>query len=200
MRKISQSFYKRDDVIQISKDLLGKYLYTFIDHELTGGMIVETEAYMAPEDKASHAHGGKRTERTSVFYAEGGIAYVYLCYGIHYLFNIVTNKAEVPHAILIRAIEPVEGLEVMLRRRRKTKIDYTLTSGPGALSMALGITKKQNGVSLSENEVWLEDRGNNINASQIISGPRVGVSYAKEYAQKPWRFMIKGNPWISKAK
>jgi DNA-3-methyladenine glycosylase len=161
---------------------------------------VETEAYRAPEDRASHAFGNKRTPRTEIFYNQGGIAYVYLCYGIHYLFNIVTNIKDVPHAVLVRAIEPVTGIDIMLHRRKKTKIDYTLTSGPGALSLALGITKKQNGVSLKDNEIWLENKGMVIDEKEILSGPRIGVAYAKEYASMPWRFYLKDNPWVSKTR
>src|SRR5690606_33584438 len=124
---------------QISKDLLGKSLLTKIDGRLTGGMIVETEAYRAPEDKASHAFNNRRTPRTENFFNEGGVSYVYLCYGIHYLFNIITNLKDIPHAILIRAIQPEEGIETMLKRRKKTKPTFDLTAGPGSMSMALGI-------------------------------------------------------------
>lgn len=200
MSKLTQAFYQREDVLQISKDLLGKHLFTCIDGALCEGIIVETEAYMAPEDKASHAFGNKRTPRTETFYKEGGVAYVYLCYGIHNLFNIVTNKADVPHAILIRAVEPVAGLEAMLHRRKKTKLDVSLTAGPGALSLAMGITRQQNGISLLGNEIWLEDHGKKYTALEIIAGPRVGVAYAQEYAPKPWRFSLRGNAWVSKAK
>jgi DNA-3-methyladenine glycosylase len=200
MAKLPKEFYLREDVIQISKDLLGKYLFTKIDGKLTGGMIVETEAYMAPEDKASHAVNNRRTPRTEIFFQEGGVSYVYLCYGIHYLFNIVTNEKDTPHAVLIRAIEPIEGIETMLSRRRKTKATYDLTAGPGSLSMALGITSKHNGLDLLGKTIWVEDKGIEIIEKNIIKSPRVGVSYAQEYASKPWRFRIKDNPWCSKAK
>jgi DNA-3-methyladenine glycosylase len=200
MSKLSKDFYLREDVIQISKDLLGKYLFTNIDGKITGGMIVETEAYMAPEDKASHAFNNKRTPRTEIFYNEGGVSYVYLCYGIHYLFNIITNVEDTPHAVLIRAIEPKEGIETMLKRRKKTKPTFDLTAGPGSLSMALGITTKYNGLDMSGNKIWVEDMGIVVPEKNIIKSARVGVSYAQEYASKPWRFRILDNLWTSKAK
>jgi len=196
--KLSKEFYLQEDVLKISKELLGKFLFTNIDNKLTGGMITETEAYRAPEDKASHAFGGKRTARTEIFYEEGGISYVYLCYGIHHLFNIVTNKNEVPHAILIRAIEPLEGMNHMMVRRNKTKVSPPLTSGPGSMSQALGINKEYNKIDLQGNKIWLEDRGVKIAKNEILAGPRIGVDYAAEYASKPWRFGIKDNSWISK--
>ncbi|HEX8549513.1 MAG TPA: DNA-3-methyladenine glycosylase [Cytophagaceae bacterium] len=198
--KLPREFYTREDVVQISKDLLGKFLYTNIEGQLTGGMIVETEAYKAPEDKASHAYGYKKTTRTIPFYKEGGIAYVYLCYGIHYLFNIVTNKADVPNAILIRAIEPAEGIDVMMQRRRKTKTGPELTAGPGAMSMALGINKLHNEEGMNGDTIWVEDKGVIIPEDEIIASPRVGVAYAEEWALVPWRFRIKNNRFTSKAK
>jgi len=195
-KKLDESFYLRNDVLQISKDLLGKVLVTDIDGEITSGIITETEAYMAPEDKASHAYNNKKTERTKVFYNKGGIGYVYLCYGIHHLFNIVTNVKDIPHAILIRSIQPVEGIEVMMKRRRKNSIDKTLTSGPGAVSQALGISKIHNAISLVENTIWIEDR--NIHIESIHTAKRVGIDYAEEYKDKLWRYYINGTKWISK--
>jgi DNA-3-methyladenine glycosylase len=200
MPLLKKEFYLREDVVLISKELLGKFLYTNTDGKLTGGMIVETEAYHAPEDKASHAFENKRTPRTENFYHQGGISYVYLCYGIHHLFNVVTNKKDRPHAILIRAIEPTEGIDTMLKRRGKTKLTPELTAGPGSLTMALGINSKHNGISLFGDTIWLEDKGISVKKNQIIASPRVGVDYAEEWAIKPWRFRIKNNPWTSKAK
>jgi DNA-3-methyladenine glycosylase len=196
--KLTRKFYLRENVLTISKELLGKFLYTNFNGQLTGGMITETEAYKAPEDKASHAYGGRRTERSSIFYERGGITYVYLCYGIHNLFNVVTNEKEIPHAILIRAIEPTEGIEYMLERRKKTKISPVLTCGPGSMSQALGIGKHHNKISLQGNEIWIEDKGIVIPEKDILKGPRIGVDYAAEYASKPWRFGIRNNIWISK--
>lgn len=200
MRKLSKEFYLQEDVLKLSQELLGKVLFTRIDGKLTGGMIVETEAYKAPEDKASHAYNYRRTERTEAFYKEGGLAYVYMCYGIHHLFNIITNKAEVPHAILIRGIEPLEGIEVMQERRGMTKVNPSLTAGPGALSKALGISREHNLLDLTGKTIWLEDHGRIIKDKDIVKSPRVGVAYAEEYALKPWRFRVEDNPWTSKAK
>lgn len=194
--KIPRDFYLQEDVLQISKDLLGKLLCTNINGSIVKGIITETEAYMAPEDKASHAYNNRRTPRTEMFYKQGGISYVYLCYGIHHLFNIITNKGDVPHAILVRAVEPVEGIDIMLARRNKPEPVPTLTAGPGALSVALGITCDLNGTDLAGDTIWLEDPG--MPAPEIVAGPRVGIAYAKEYALKPWRFRIRGSKWTSK--
>lgn len=194
--KLTKSFYTREDVLQLSKELLGKVLVTYIEGMYTSGMITETEAYQAPEDKASHAYNNKRTPRTEVFYNTGGIGYVYLCYGIHNLFNVVTNEESIPHAILIRSIEPIDGIDEMMVRRKKIKYDKTLTTGPGALSQALGINKLHNRISLTGDTVWIEDR--NIQVKQIRSTTRVGIDYAEEYKEKPWRYYIEGNKWVSK--
>ena len=142
MKKLPPSFYLRDDVVKIARELLGKVLVTKWNNEYTSGRIVETEAYAGALDKASHAFKGK-TARTSVMFGEGGTAYVYLCYGIHEMFNIVTNKSDVPHAILIRAVEPMEGIDIMLRRTGKKKLDETLTRGPGNVGKAFGFHRSQ---------------------------------------------------------
>lgn len=189
---LPQEYYQNEDVVFLSKDLLGKYLFTCIDGEITGGMIIETEAYCGPEDRASHAHRGRRTNRNEVMYWEGGISYVYQCYGIHSLLNVVTNSKEIPHAILIRAIKPIWGIEVMLKRRHKHKLDKTVAGGPGTLTQALGITRAYNGLPLTGPQIWIED-GLVIPENEIISGPRVGIDYAGEDAHKPWRFRIKNS-------
>ena len=194
------SYFQNDDVLKISRELLGKFLFTRVDDSFTGGMIVETEAYRGPEDRASHAFGLKRTNRNSVMYNRGGCAYVYICYGLYPLLNVVTNSEEIPHAILIRAIEPTEGLDIMLKRRNKTKLDYSLTAGPGALSIALGITKKLNGVLLTGPEIWIENGDTMISPNQILASSRVGIDYAGEDAELPWRFRIKNHPYTSRAK
>jgi DNA-3-methyladenine glycosylase len=198
--KLNREFYEREDVLTIAKELLGKCLFTNIDQKVTAGIIVETEVYIAPHDKASHAYNNKRTNRTEIFYGRGGISYVYLCYGIHHLFNIVTNRSDIPHAILIRAIEPIEGLSIMAKRRKRDQSDYSLTAGPGSLAMAMGISTIHNGVDLLENKIWLEDVNIRYAGCQIQKGPRVGVDYAEEWADKPYRFKIKDNPWTSKPK
>ena len=194
--KLPKSFYIRENVLQLSKELLGKVLVTNIEGIYTSGMITETEAYQAPEDKASHAYNNRRTPRTEIFYNTGGIGYVYLCYGIHYLFNVVTNKENIPHAILIRSLEPIDGIDSMMVRRKKTKFDKTLTSGPGALSQAMGINKLHNSISLTGDAVWIEDR--NIQIRNICATTRVGINYTEEYIDKPWRYYIEGNKWVSR--
>ena len=197
MTKLQRNFYTQKDVVKISRNLLGKHLVTRIDNTLTSGVIVETEAYAGPEDRASHAYNNRHTKRTEIMYRQGGTAYVYLCYGMHHLFNVVTNIIGVPHAILIRAIEPVIGIETMLKRRNKPKLDKTLTSGPGALSQALGINVVHTGTDLLGNLIWIETTDQCVPPDDIGSSPRIGVSYAGKDALKPWRFFIKDNPWIS---
>ncbi len=195
---LQNSFYQRENVVQIAKELLGKTIHTYIDNSYTAGRITEVEAYSGVNDKACHANNGVRTARTEIMYAEGGHAYVYLCYGIHHLFNVVTNRANQADAILVRAIEPLEGIAIMLERRKRTKIEKTLTSGPGTLTQALGIeTKRHYGVSLSGNEIWIEDAPLLLE-NEIITSTRIGVDYAEEDALKPWRFYIKDSKWISK--
>lgn len=197
-KKLPRSFYTRDDVVAVSRELLGKLLFTRIDGSITGGIITETEAYRGPEDRASHAFGGRRTQRTEIMYAQGGTAYVYLCYGMHHLFNVVTNKKDTPHAVLIRAIEPLEGMEIMLKRRKRKTMERAVTAGPGSMSRALGITTAFTGTDLLGNKIWMEDAGNNPSADEIISSKRIGVDYAGEHAERLWRFTIKGSKWVSK--
>src|SRR6186713_187204 len=198
--KLKTDFYLQSDVVAIAKQLLGKVLYTNIDGEISAGMIVETEAYEGVIDKASHAYGDRNTQRTKTMYEKGGISYIYLCYGIHHLFNVVTNEKGIPHAVLIRAVEPLTGIDLMLLRRNKEKLDYTLTSGPGSLSQALHIHFKMTGEPLTGEKIWIEDNGIQVAEKDIIASPRVGVAYAKEHALWPYRFRIKNNLWVSKAK
>ena len=185
---LPKSFYTRDDVIAVSRELLGKMLCTRIKGGLAKAIITETEAYAGIEDRASHAFGGRRTARNEPMYAEGGVAYVYLCYGIHHLFNVVTGEEGTPDAVLIRAAIPAEGEKLMQRRRGKTKVDKTLMAGPGSVSQALGITTRLTGASLQSNRIWIEDAG--IEPSEITTGPRVGVDYAGEDAARPYRFIL----------
>lgn len=192
---LSKAYYKHNDVVFLAKDLLGKQLSTCIDGVFTSGIITETEAYAGKGDKACHAHLGKFTKRTQVMYASGGVAYVYLCYGIHHLFNIVTNTQGNADAVLIRAIEPTDGIETMLKRRQKNKVDKTLTSGPGNLTQALGISKTHNEKSLESNEIWIEDKG--VNIETIVETTRIGIDYAGEDALLPWRFYAKNSTYIS---
>ncbi|HYG39952.1 MAG TPA: DNA-3-methyladenine glycosylase [Cytophagales bacterium] len=197
--KLPAEYYQGEDVVAIAKDLLGKLLITSIDGQFTSGVIVETEAYNGRCDRACHAFG-RRTPRTEVLYKAGGLSYVYLCYGIHSLFNIATNVEGKADAVLIRAIEPVEGVEVMLKRRKMDVLKPQLTAGPGSLSEALGITTRLTGTPLSGSTIWLEDNDKTYDSDEILIGTRVGVAYAKEDALLPWRFRVKDNKWISKAK
>jgi DNA-3-methyladenine glycosylase len=196
VKKLPISFYMRSDVVQIAKELLGKILVTAWSNEVTSGRIVETEAYAGVIDKASHASKG-RTARTSIIFGEGGKAYVYLCYGLHQMFNIVTNAEGEAHAILIRAVEPIEGIDLMLQRTGKKNLDHSLTRGPGNVGKAFGFHTAQCGVSLVSNELYIGDDGYKINESNIVSSPRIGVDYAREDALLPYRFYIKDNPYVS---
>jgi DNA-3-methyladenine glycosylase len=197
------SFYQNDAVLEISKILLGKLLVSVdpVTGGVTGGMIVETEAYCGVTDRACHAHCNRFTKRTQVMYQPGGYAYVYWCYGIHVLFNIVVGSATNPSVVLVRAIEPLIGLEIMRMRRKLTGTPRNLTAGPGILTQALGITVADNGVDLTKNRIFLADIGIPIFSDEaIICSPRVGIASAGEAAIYPWRFRIKGSRWTSPAK
>ncbi len=196
--KLPLSFYLSTDVVGIARQLLGKLIYTHIDGVITGGIIVETEAYNGTVDRASHAFGNRHTQRTSTMFAGGGRSYVYLCYGIHEMFNVVTAPEGIPHAVLIRAIEPTEGLTTMLERRGMASLKPNITAGPGSVAKALGINRKLNGFSLLSDEIWIEDGDIIIKEEQIKITPRVGVAYAGEDAMLPYRFFVKGNPYVSK--
>ena len=197
MRKLPLSFYQRNNVLEIAKDLLGKLLVTKFDSTTTMTRIVEVEAYAGINDKASHAYDGRRTRRNEIMYSNGGFAYVYLCYGIHHLFNVVTNIENTPHAILIRGAEPVKGINKMLERTRKKKADNTLTKGPGNVSKALGIYTMHSGTSLLSKELFLADDGFVYDKSEVKSSARIGVDYAADDALLPYRFYISGNPFVS---
>lgn len=196
--KLPFSYYQNQDVLFLAKDLLGKVLFTDIDGKITAGIIVETEAYFGIHDKASHSYGGKRTDRTEIMYAQGGISYVYLCYGIHHLFNIVTSVENEPHAVLIRAVEPLIGQEIMELRRNMPSTKSAISSGPGSAAKALGIDRFFNKKELTGEEIWLEDQNIRYNSDDIVSTPRIGVAYAQEDAFLPWRFFVKGNKYVSK--
>ena len=188
--KVSLDFYIREDVVQISRELLGKVLCTNINGRVTKAIITETEAYAGVGDKASHAYGGRRTNRTEPLYARGGTAYVYLCYGIHHLFNVVTNTAGTPHAVLIRAGRSFEGGDLMRKRRNKQRGDKSLLTGPGSLSQALGITTNLTGTNLLGEQIWIEDHKISVAAEDILTGPRVGIDYADEDSTRPYRFVV----------
>ena len=187
-------------MVKIAQALLGKLLITRFGGMETVARIVETEAYKGVVDRASHAYGGRRTQRTEVMFAEGGVAYVYLCYGIHHLFNIVTNRQGIPHAVLVRAVEPLAGLEHMLERRGRTVSDAALTRGPGSVSRAMGITIQHTGLSLQDEAMFLAEDGYVLRSKEIISTPRIGVDYAGIDAALPYRFFLKDNPYVSGSK
>ncbi|HEY5690939.1 MAG TPA: DNA-3-methyladenine glycosylase [Cyclobacteriaceae bacterium] len=194
--KLASSYYQGSNVKSIAKNLIGKVLQARIHNSITSGIIVETEAYSYKE-KGCHAYNYLRTHRTDVMFSEGGVAYVYLCYGIHHLFNIVTNKIDKPEAVLIRALEPLEGQKMMLKRMKYDSISK-ITSGPGKLTKALGIDRRLNGKSLMGGEIWLEDRGIKFATNEIVSAKRIGIDYAGDDANLPWRFYVKGSEWISR--
>jgi DNA-3-methyladenine glycosylase len=197
MKVLNQAFYMRQDVVVIAKELIGKIICTQFDDILTTARIVETEAYNGIIDKASHAYGGRNTKRTSVMFGHPGHAYVYLCYGIHHLFNIVTNNEGTPHAVLIRAAEPIEGINTMLERTGKPNPDFSLTRGPGNVSKALGIHSRHSGLSLLEPPIWIAGDKTIIDPTNIIATPRIGVDYAAEDAFLPYRFLLKDNSFVS---
>ncbi len=190
--KLTQDYYLQDDVLKIARDLLGKVLFTRINGEVSAGIITETEAYAGINDKASHAYGGKRTKRTETMYAQGGTAYVYLCYGMYHLFNVITNSKDIPDAVLIRAIIPYDNEALILQRRGKDKWSGNLLNGPGKLSIGLGINRHFNAKSLFGDEIWIEDRGIHIDEAAIQTTPRIGVAYAAEDALLPYRFILTG--------
>lgn len=184
--KLPRSFYMGDDVVTIAERLLGKVLVTRLPGGTTSGVITETEAYAGERDRASHAWNGRRTARTEVMYGPGGYAYVYLCYGVHHLFNVVTNQAGIPHAVLVRAVHPLDGVALMWQRRG----DRRTTGGPGTLSRALGIQTAHTGTDLTGDRIWIEDRGIRVSPGQVITGPRIGVDYAGKDALLPYRFRV----------
>jgi DNA-3-methyladenine glycosylase len=197
MKKLDQHFYSRPDVLKIAKELLGKIIVTTFDGLITSARIVETEAYAGVGDRASHAWGGRRTNRTEIMYSLGGTAYVYLCYGIHQMFNIVTNQQGIPHAILVRAAEPVTGIDIMLQRTGKKHLDHTLTKGPGNVAKALGIFTRHTGYSLLGDELFIADDGFKVAKNDILATPRIGVDYAGDDAALPYRFIIRHNLYVS---
>ena len=196
-KKLPREFYTRPNVLEVARDLLGKKLVVpGRNGQRVSGIIVETEAYRGPEDRASHAWNGRRTQRTETMYGAGGTAYVYFVYGMYNQFNVVTNVKDIPHAVLVRALEPSDGRAVM-RRRRRGRSEYELTSGPGRLCLAMGIDRKLDKADLLGNRVWLED-GISISPRQIARGPRIGIDYAEKWIDKPWRFWVKDNPFVSR--
>lgn len=198
MGKLPREFYTRADVLAVARQLLGQVLVVPApDGTRVSGVIVETEAYRGPQDRASHAFGGRRTNRTETMYGIGGTAYVYFVYGMYHQFNVVTNAAEVPHAVLVRALEPVDGIE-MMRLRRPGQPDASLTDGPGKLCMALGIDRTLDRADLTGDRAWIEEGSQPIPRSRIACGPRIGINYAGAWARKPWRFWIRASSSVSR--
>ena len=195
--KLAREFYLRENTITVARELLGKLLVVAADDgKRVSGMIVETEAYLGVTDRAAHSYGGRRTARNEVMYGGGGHAYVYFIYGMYFQFNVVTGPADHPQAVLIRALEPVEGIDIMRARRGEMK-DRNLSSAPGKLCIAMGIDRGLNGEDLLAEKVWLEDY-RKVPPKQVAVGKRIGIDYAGEYAEKPWRFWVRGNPYVSK--
>ena len=197
MKKVPLSFYKRKDVVKIAKELLGKIVVTNFDGKVTSGRIVETEAYAGITDKASHSFAGRRTARNEHMYSAAGTAYIYICYGMHQMLNVVTNEKEIPDAVLIRAIEPVKGIDIMLKRTGKNKLDKSLTRGPGNVGKALGIFKHHSGLYLLDEEIFLLEDGKKMPEENIGISKRIGVESAGADALLPYRFYVKGNKYVS---
>ncbi|HEY0406292.1 MAG TPA: DNA-3-methyladenine glycosylase [Pyrinomonadaceae bacterium] len=196
--KLPREFYTRQDTLLIARQLLGcRLVVPLMDGARVSGMIVETEAYMGPEDRAAHSYGNRRTRRTETMYGLGGTAYVFFIYGMYYQFNVVAGRLNVPHAVLLRALEPLEGIEQM-RERRPVKRDRDLTNGPGKLCLALGLDRSFDAADLLDERVWIEAAERKLAPRQIMSGPRIGIDYAEEHKDKPWRFWIKDNVYVSK--
>jgi DNA-3-methyladenine glycosylase len=188
--RLTAHFYQRTDVVKVAQELLGKVLVTELEGVRTSGIICETEAYRAPDDKACHAYQNRRTARTEVMFWPGGHAYIYLCYGIHHLFNVVTGPTDAAHAVLVRGIVPLEGVNTMLQRRNMPRQRPNLSAGPGTLSAALGLHTRLTGLNMlsPESPVWIEDRG--IVPAGMEATPRIGVDYAAECAAWLWRFVV----------
>jgi DNA-3-methyladenine glycosylase len=196
--KLPREFYTRSNVLTVARELLGKLMVVpAANGTRVSGLIVEAEAYRGPQDRAAHSYGGRRTKRTEAMYKIGGTAYVFFVYGMYNQFNVVTNAEDIPHAVLVRALEPAEGIELM-RKRRQRHGEHNLTNGPGKLCIAMGIDRKLDAADLLGNRVWLEE-GVTVKRSSISSGPRIGIDYAEEWRDKPWRFWIRDNPYVSRA-
>lgn len=197
--KLLTGFYQQEDVVRIARNLIGKYLFSNINDGITGGIIVETEAYRGPDDRGSHAHNNRRTPRNEIMYSAGGVVYMYICYGIHDMLNIVTGNKNEPHAVLIRAVQPTAGLDIMRDRRLMYHTDQQLCKGPGALAKAMGLRKSHNGIDLQKDMIWIEDRGLHFTDDQVTTSARVGMNFDGPYKTIPWRFYVTGNRYVSRS-
>lgn len=199
--KLGLEFYQRPDVLQIARELLGKHLYTNLNGVVTAGRVVETEAYRHEGDNSMTMHLQRKRQQASALYVPGGHAYIYTVYDRHALFNIATHDAAHPDTVLIRAIEPLVGVDEMLRRRGLGVPARSLTAGPGVLTQALGITPALSGTALDGNVLWFEDHGEAVADADVLATARVGLAYAgAEAAELPWRFRVRGSKWTSPAK
>ena len=195
--RLEPAFFQSTDTLRAARRMLGKLLVVPDEKgNRISGMIVEVEAYLGAEDKAAHSYAGRRTGRNEVTYGPGGHVYVFFIYGMYYQLNFVLGPVDHPHVLLIRAVEPVEGVETMRIRRGEMR-DRNLTSGPGKLCIAFGIDRNLNGADLTGDLIWLENYRTFTN-SDIASGPRIGIDYAEEFAEEPWRFWVKENEFVSK--
>jgi DNA-3-methyladenine glycosylase len=195
VKPLPRSFYARP-VLVVARDVIGKILVHDTDEGRVAGRIVEAEAYRGPEDRAAHSYGGRRTARTEAMYGPPGHAYVFFVYGMHHHVNLVTTKEGLPHAVLLRAVEPIEGIELMAKRRGRKATDRELTNGPGKLCVAFGIDRRAYGADLCRKPLFLADgpRG------RVARSPRVGIDYAGAWVTRPWRFYEQGNPWVSRTR
>ena len=194
MKKLTHEFFQID-AVTLAKSLLGKVLVHDTQEGMTSGIIVETEAYIGPEDKAAHTYNNRRTQRTEIVYHSGGCAYVYLVYGLHSCLNVTANITGKPECVLLRALEPVDGIDLMKFRRKTSRIE-ALCSGPGKLCSAMGITRTQNGLDLTGEELYIAE--GNYRDIEIVSSPRIGIDYAGEWRDKLLRFYIDGNEYVSR--
>ena len=197
MKKLPIQFYNRADVVLIARELIGKIIVTSFENKITSAKIVETEAYIGLIDGASHAYAGKRTARNEHMYAAAGTSYVYICYGMHHLFNVITNLKNIPDAVLIKAAEPITGIDIMLARTGKIKSDNSLTKGPGNVAKALGITKNNSGINLLDDEIYLADDGFIFDDKLIGISKRIGIDGSGDAVLLPYRFYVKGNRCVS---
>lgn len=191
-KRLETSFFQRADVTELAQEMIGTFIVSNMGGHRCSGMITETEAYDGQNDRACHAHAGRRTKRTEVMYEKGGTAYVYLCYGIHHLFNVISGPEEQPDAVLIRAIEAAEGKNTLLERRGMERPSRNWLGGPGKLTHGLSVrTERHDRTDLgSSEEIWIEERGIEVPKKAVHTGKRIGIDYAGPDAALPYRFYL----------